>query len=114
MQDIPRRLGAAQRGAPELEESRPASFCTTSWQFLLWELDFEDEELNDENIGRPVLFKGSQFHPKGLIEDTYSGVVVPGWAQGWEYQMELPTARKNDAYDLHNQLCNQFGFDQSL
>lgn len=104
-----------QRGSAEMEQVRGDSFCTTTWAFPLWELDFEDNTPNDEHVGRPVLFKGYQFHLSGQVQPNYSGVIVPSSAgSGMVYQLELPVEKKTQGRKLFVDICNMFPIEEAL
>jgi hypothetical protein len=51
---LPGKLRASRRGAPELESAVGGAFCTTSWHFPLWELDFDGSACADEVDAPPA------------------------------------------------------------
>ena len=122
---LPDKIAASRTGKPIVDPSLGPAFCTTSWHFPLWEIDFEDamapiegwvdsegsnvmEPVEDDvEHGRPFAFHGQPVHPLPPGE-TYSAVIVPTACRGLDYQLFLPQQHTEKAKQYIGRLESLF------
>ena len=122
---LPDKIAASKMGNPIIDTSLGPAFCTTSWHFPLWEIDFFDELAvvegwvdckgnkimepveDDEEHGRPFAFHGQPVHPLPPGE-IFSAVIVPTACRGLDFQFFLPLHHSEKAKNYIKKLESLF------
>jgi hypothetical protein len=91
---LPERLAASQRGTPELSAAIGPAFCTTSWHFPLWELDFADDTSGDGEWDAAPAASSGAAGANGKEEVQPHGFGAAAYAQAIE--AHVPSEREDD------------------